>query len=92
MYIGVGGGLNINVYTSPGGFLGQYLDVDTDNVSDLIDTHEMMFDSLISGAVIAEAGLTLDSFDLALNYKYDFLNIPEYTLKGTVSVTLKYYF
>lgn len=92
MYIGVGGGLNINVYTSPEGFLGQYLDIDTDDLNDFIDTHEMMFDSLISGAVIAEAGLTLDSFDLALNYKYDFMNIPEYTLKGTVSVTLKYYF
>ncbi|HIZ85595.1 MAG TPA: hypothetical protein IAC04_03795 [Candidatus Coprenecus stercoravium] len=83
MYLGIGGGLNANVYTSTLGFLEKYDDLDLpESTQDVLPA--------LSGAVIAEAGITIDNFDVALNYKYDFMGFSD--LSGTLSVAFKYYF
>ena len=93
IYLGIGGGLNINLYSRTAGFLEQYLDI-PDNIYNLEDIPDMMSDTLpmISGAVIAEAGMTFDNIDMALNYKYDFMSLPGYSTSGTIAIAFKYYF
>ena len=102
LYAGIGGGLNVNIYTDEDGFMEAYDEDFIDYYGLTGDIYENIygdFDEIeipdlpkINGVLQIETGITTRHYDMSLFYRYDFYGLSEFNLPGTFGLAFKYYF
>lgn len=102
LYAGIGGGLNVNIYTEDDGFMEAYEDSYMDEMFD--DMYEHMYGDLeekeiptlpkLSGMLQIELGINTRHYDASLFFRYDFYGpeFKDYDIFGIFGIAFKYYF